>query len=110
MLGKAAEDTLPGEWEDIKDKLLHLYGIGFAGIDPIATGVHKRHFFNRNMLFQPLLELPVRLEKKKTQKFKGTSTSAGQDRSVSASQNHQVLRTSVSNLLVSEGWGEYSKI
>lgn len=64
VLGKAAEDTLPGEWEDIKDKLLHLYGIGFAGIDPIATGVHKRHFFNGNMLFQPLLELPVRLEKK----------------------------------------------
>lgn len=64
VLGKVVEDTLPGEWEDIKDKLLHLYGIGFAGIDPIATGVHKRHFFNRNMLFQPLLELPVRLEKK----------------------------------------------
>lgn len=109
MLGKAAEDTLPGEWEDIKDKLLHFYGVGFAGIDPIATGVHKRHFFNRNMLFQPFLELPVRLEKKK-QKFKGMSTSAGQDSSVSASQNHQALRTSVSNLLVSAGWGEYSKM
>lgn len=107
MLGKAAEDTLPGEWEDIKDKLLHLYGVGFAGIDPIATGVHKRHFFNCNMLFQPFLELPVRLEGKK-QKFRGMSTSAGQG--VSASQNHQALRTSVSTLLVSAGWGEYSKM
>lgn len=78
VLSQAAGD-LPGEGEDIKDKLLHLYAVGFAGVDPIATGVHERHLFNCHMWFQPLLELPVRSERE--QKLKGTSTTAGQDSS-----------------------------
>lgn len=51
--------TIPGEWKDVKNKLLHLYAIGFGGLDLGPLWVHKGHFLNRDMLLQFPFKLPV---------------------------------------------------
>lgn len=58
---------LLGERKDIKDKLLHLDAVGFAGLDPTSTCVHKWNLLDCNMLLQLVLKLPVRLGRDRDQ-------------------------------------------
>lgn len=52
--------TTPGERENIKNKLLHLYAIGFGWLDVISTGVHEGNLLDSNVLFQLVFKFPVK--------------------------------------------------
>lgn len=61
-----SKSTIPWECEDVKDKFLHLYAVGFTRFDLIATCVYIGHFLDCNMLFQLTFKFPVVQRKRKT--------------------------------------------